>query len=124
MVTTTDVAQLSQECNAWRESLRAFRDLFTHLKQDLQHQARLHRQKEDLLQVEHFDNQFHIQLINIHDLKQQIKHHDRKLTLAAADSGITDSLVTEHESLHGSFADLELTLQDIREDFARFTAKA
>ncbi len=124
MVTTTDVAQLSQECNAWRESLRSFRDLFTHLKQDLQLQARLHRQKEDLLQVEHFDNQFHIQLINIHDLKQQIKYHDRKITLAAADAGITDSLLAEHEDLHGSFVDLEQTLQDVREDFARFTAKA
>ena len=65
-----------------------------------------------------------IQLINIHDLKQQIKHHDRKLTLSSSDAGVTDSLLAEHESLHGSFIDLEQTLQDIREDFARFTAKA
>ena len=34
--------------------------------------------REILTEVEHFSNQFYIQQINIHDLKQSIKQHERK----------------------------------------------
>ena len=31
--------------------------------------------KTELSDIEHFHNQFHIQLINIHDLKHEIRNH-------------------------------------------------
>ncbi len=98
---TTEVAQLSQECNAWRETLRSFRDEFHQMKQQLQEKAKGHTHKEDLLQVEHLDNQLHIQLINIHDLKQAIKQHDKKVLLEVAqnESGISESTLLDHERL-------------------------
>ncbi len=120
---TTEVAQLSQECNAWRETLRSFRDEFHQMKQQLQEKAKGHTHKEDLLQVEHLDNQLHIQLINIHDLKQAIKQHDKKVLLEVTqnESGISESTLLDHERLFDSYTSLDNTLQDIRHEYDLFT---
>jgi predicted RNase H-like nuclease (RuvC/YqgF family) len=120
---TTEVAQLSQECNAWRETLRSLRDEFHQMKQQLQQKAKSHTHKEDLLQVEHLDNQLHIQLINIHDLKQAIKQHDKKVLLEVGqnESGISEATLLDHERLFDAYTSLDNTLQDIRHEYDLFT---
>lgn len=123
---TTEVAQLSHECNAWRETLRSYREEFGQLKQELQKLAGHQSQKEDLLQLEHLDNQIHIQLINIHDLKQAIKLHDRKIQLEIKTNNgkVNDDSLAEHENLFESYQHLEHTLQDIKNEFGLFTARS
>jgi hypothetical protein len=120
---TTEVAQLSQECNAWRETLRSLRDEFHQMKQQLQQTAKSHTHKEDLLQVEHLDNQLHIQLINIHDLKQAIKQHDRKVVLEQTqnEGSISEATLLDHERLFEAYTSLDNTLQDIRHEYDLFT---
>src|SRR5215217_938950 len=71
----TDVSQLSAECQEWRQILRNYREEFHTSKKSLEEICRKNLKKDHLTDVEHFDNQFHIQLINIHDLKQFIKAH-------------------------------------------------
>lgn len=126
MVTTTELSQLLQECTGWRESLRSFREKFTLLKSQLPLQARNHTDKEDLLQVDHFDNQFHIQLINIHDLKQAVKHHERKLQVERFASGgqLSDATLSDHESLHDAYGTLQATLQELDEEFQAFCRRS
>src|SRR5215475_6205582 len=110
-----DISQLSRECNTWRDALRAFRDEFTQCKQKLQQLASRPLSKEDLTEVEHYHNQFHIQLINIHDLKQAIKNHDRKVSYET---------VNDHESLYDQYQGLEHRLLDLREEFSGFVERA
>ena len=119
---TTEVAQLSKECNAWRETLRSYRDEFGQLKHRLQEVAGRQFNKEVLTEIEHLDNQFHIQLINIHDLKQAIKIHDRTIhaEMAGNNGQLTDETVTLHENLYDDYQQLEHTLQDVRNEFAVF----
>lgn len=124
---TTEASQLSQECNTWRQALRSYRDEFQRLKSDLQQQALRRQFKEDLLQVDHFDNQFFIQLVNIHDLKQSIKNHDRALQLEQSASGnrpISQPVMDQHERLTEAFRSLQTTLHYLHEDFDQFCAKA
>jgi ABC-type phosphate transport system auxiliary subunit len=118
----TDVSQLSGECNAWRETLRTYRDEFSHDKVRLQKAAAHALTKDQLQAVEHLQNQFHIQLINIHDLEQAIKMHDRKmnLELSAASPEQQDALLAEHEELYGQYQSLEHTLQELRSEFDQF----
>lgn len=119
---TTEVAQLSKECNAWRETLRSYRDEFGRLKGQLQEAAGRQTHKEDLLQVEHLDNQLHIQLINIHDVKQSIKAHERQIQrdLEMNDGKVTDSTLGSHEQLFDEFQSLEHTLQELKQEFEHF----
>lgn len=120
-----DIPQLSGECNTWREALRYFKDEFTNYKSRLQQVASQPLSKDQLQQVEHLHNQFHIQLINIHDLKQAIKVHDRKLSLVVADAEdeLNKETVLNHESLFEQYQSLEQTLQELREEFKGFLSR-
>jgi len=120
---TTDIAQLSRECNAWRETLRSYRDEFGQLKHRLQDLAGHQTNRDVLLEIEHLDNQFHIQLINIHDLKQAIKLHDRKLNNEMADSPgqqPADDASSYHEKLFNDYQQLENTLHEVKQEFSHF----
>ncbi len=119
-----DIAQLISECEAWRETLRQFRDEFNQDKTRLQQAASRTLSKDQLQDVEHLHNQFHIQLINIHDLKQAIKTHDRKIGYEMREQkGLNEETVADHENLFDQYQSLEHTLQDIREEFNDFLSR-
>lgn len=120
---TTDISQLSAECNSWRQTMRNYREAFTQLKNDLQQVAGRISQKDLLQDVEHYHNQFHIQLINIHDIKHQIKAHDQKISHDMATGQVSDESLSEHEALHEAFESLSQDLQTLKADFARFLKK-
>lgn len=114
-----DISQLSGECNAWREKLRQYKDEFTRDETKLQETTRQELSKEQLQDVEHLHNQFHIQLINIHDLKQSIKTHDRKMQFekVAFNGYVNEDSLVRHEALHDELRSLEETLVQLREEF-------
>ena len=117
-----DISQLSGECSTWRNSLRSYRDEMNQFKQRLQQSAGQHLSKDQLQDVEHYHNQFHIQLINIHDLKQAIKAHDRRVNfeMAAHSGQLTEDSIAEHENIFDQYQTLDQTLQALREEFNNF----
>ncbi len=120
----TDVAQLSRECNAWRETLRSWRDEFGQLKQRLIDVAARQTSKEDLVEVDHLDNQLHIQLINIHDLKHAIKSHTRKIEAETARGQINEDTAANHENLFDEYQHLEHTIQEVKQEFRDFVSRS
>jgi len=123
---TVDISQLSGECSTWRESLRTYRDELNQLKKQLQQTASQSLSKDQLHDVEHYHNQFHIQLINVHDLKQSVKAHDRRVHFeTAANSGqLTEDTLAEHERLYTEYDSLDHTLKNLREEFSDFLHRA
>jgi predicted nucleic acid-binding Zn-ribbon protein len=123
---TTDTTQINRECNSWRENLRSYRNELGQLRDQLTDMARNQNDKEVLTEVEHYHNQFYIQQINIHDLKQAIKQHDRKLQLEAglSENHISSEIFSEHEQLHQQYTDLENTISELRQDFHHFRARS
>ena len=117
----TDISQLSAETAEWRQILRNYRNDLTESKKLLQDTCRQDLSKEHLPDVEHFNNQFHIQLINIHDLKQQIKLHNRKVEFEKSKGDqISEDVFAEHERLLDEFLTLEHTLQELRSEYKNF----
>lgn len=123
---TVDISQLSGECSTWRESLRSYREDLNQLKKQLQQTVAQNLSKEQLHDVEHYHNQFHIQLINVHDLKQSIKSHDRRVQFeTAANSGqLTEDSIAEHERLFEEFQSLDSTIKNLREEFGDFVHRS
>ena len=117
-----DISQLSGECNVWREKLRNYREEFSNDEAKLRQVAGQTLSKEQLQDVEHLHNQFHIQLINIHDLKQTIKAHDRKMNFekVAFNGLVNEDSYTRHENLLGEYRSLEQRLQALRLEFDKF----
>jgi DNA-binding GntR family transcriptional regulator len=120
-----ETSQLSGECNTWREKLRHYRDEFSKDKKKLQDAASQQLSKDQLRDVEHLHNQFHIQLINIHDLKHAIKTHEHKMNHEkSVNKGMLHAeTLAEHENLLDQYQSLDLTLQELREEFDRFLSK-
>jgi benzoyl-CoA reductase/2-hydroxyglutaryl-CoA dehydratase subunit BcrC/BadD/HgdB len=121
-----DISQLSSECSTWREQLRQFREEFTKDEATLRQVAGQHLSKEQLQDVEHLHNQFHIQLINIHDLKQSIKAHDRKMSFekAAFNGNVNEESLNRHESLLDQYHILLRTLAGLRREFNDFLERS
>ena len=120
-----ETSQLSGECNTWREKLRHYRDEFSKDKTKLQDAASQPLSKDQLQDVEHLHNQFHIQLINIHDLKHAIKLHERKMIHEKElNAGkLHPETLAEHENLLDQDQSLDITLQDLRDEFDRFLSR-
>ena len=120
-----DISQLSGECNAWREKLRNYREEISNDEARLRQIAGQQLSKDHLLDVEHLHNQFHIQLINIHDLKQSIKAHDRKMNFEkmAFNGNVNEDSFTRHENLLEEYQALQHTLQDLRNKFNDFLGR-
>jgi phosphoenolpyruvate carboxylase len=112
----TEISQLSAECSEWRQILRNYREEFHNCEKALTETCKQSLTKDHLTQVEHFQNQFDIQLRNIHDLKQSIKKHERKV--AQETSG--EDVYATHEHLLNEFLSLENTLQELRDEFRKF----
>ena len=120
----TDISQLSKECNQWREHLHSLRDEFNELKLQLQNIANKSLSKDQLADLEHFQNQLHIQLINIHDLKQAVKSHDRCIQqeLSATNGNVSEDSYVDHERLYDDYEYLKHSLQELRTDFSKFNS--
>jgi hypothetical protein len=112
----TDVTQLIAECADWRQILRNYREELQDSKKALQPICRTTLTKSQLQEVEHFDNQFHIQLINIHDLKQAIKMHEKSLL----GDDQADEVYARHEYLLDKFIMQQNMLQELRSAFLLF----
>ena len=121
-----DISQLSGECNTWREKLRNYREEFSNDEARLRQVAGQPLSKEQLQDVEHLHNQFHIQLINIHDLKQSIKTHDRKMQFekVAFNGFVNEDRLARHEELLAEYQQLEQTLLELRGEFNQYLKKA
>ena len=117
----TDISQLNAETAEWRQILRNYRDEFTECKRLLLENCKQPLNREQLREVERYHNQFHIQLINIHDVKQSIKQHERKVQyeLSKGDT-LSEQMYEEHERLLNEFLSLENTLQELRSSFNNF----
>jgi len=121
MVTATEVGQLAGECHLWLENLRAFRQKCNSHNAELQSIASNQTNREILLEIEHLHNQFHIQQINIHDLKQAVKRHVQNINFERQGMGhISDDVLARHEYLYDEYQRLETTLQIITREFERF----
>lgn len=126
MVITTEIGQLAEECTLWIDTLRAFRFKFQHQRSILPHLAAGQSGREILMEIEHLDNQLHIQLINIHDLKQQIKKHLRRVgeERVIHRKHISDEVLARHEYLYEEFQTLEPALHVIAGEFDNFVKYA
>ncbi|GAC1449805.1 MAG: hypothetical protein NVSMB7_11900 [Chitinophagaceae bacterium] len=122
---TTDIAQLTAECSTWRAQMRKYREEFTLLKNQLRQIALKATRYDQLQDVEHYENQFHIQLINIHDLKHSIKVHDYKTMVAKMENNgnLNHTTLAEHEHLFTEYQGLQRLLEELKDRFTNFMSK-
>jgi hypothetical protein len=121
---TTDITQLTGECSTWTNTLRDQRSHLTSLKQKLQQLSTNLQDKNTLQDLEHLQNQFYIQLINVHDLKHAIKEHEQIASWELGKKGqLTDATWSAHEELNDQYEHLQNTLKHVQQEFRQFVGK-
>lgn len=115
MVTTTEHQSLLAECQQWRDGLRQKREELNQLRNLLYSAAAGKTDKDFLREVEHYHNQFHIQSINIHDLKHSIKHH-----VSDAQHHPNFGHRIPHHHLELEYKSLTNSLDHLKKDFQLF----
>lgn len=100
------------QCKEWYQTLGNYKQKLNQLKTELYAFAPGKTDKDILVEVEHYHNQFHIQLINIHDLQHELKplinefdrHPDQSVQIPFKDlKGKFDFLINDLDKLEGDF---------------------
>ena len=81
MLTETQHHELLDEAKKQIDSLKTYVDNINELKNKFYKWAAGKSDYDVLVQIEQYHNQFHIQLINLHDLKHSIRLHMQELKL-------------------------------------------
>ena len=115
MLTETQHQQLLEEAKRWIDHLATYVQTINDFKNKFYKWAAGKTDHDVLVQIEHFHNQFHIQLINLHDLKHSIRIHMRAVTL----SPDTDH-TPQHQQLEDQYNFLIHDLDDLKADFTEF----
>ncbi len=121
---TTDISQLVGECASWITTLRSKRARFTTLRDKLQQLSTNLQDRETLKDLEHLQNQFYIQQINIHDLKHAIKEHEQIARWEKEKKGqVSDATISAHEEILVQYEQLNDTLDHVEDEFHQFVRK-
>jgi hypothetical protein len=118
MLTATQPQQLLEEANKWIDQLLTYVGSINELKSKFYKWAAGKTDRDVLVQIEHFHNQFHIQLINLHDLKHSIKKHQKQINLIPEldHSG-------QHQHLKEQFNFLTNDLDNLKSEFKEFISE-
>jgi len=116
MSSQTTENNLKEQSTIWLETLVSYRSRINNLKDELYYFA---PGKEDIdvrKGIDHFHNQFHIQLVNIHDLKHDVKRHITELNNNVVYA------VTDHSKLEDQVNHMVAYLNNLEDEFKTFTA--
>ena len=120
----TDPTQYTRECASWRENLRNYRSELSSYREKLQDVVSQQVPRNELPHIEHYTNQFEIQLANINKLKHDIKEHERA-ALFTHSLNLThpESLQQTHENLLDQYTSLEGTIVELKKEFSAFVSR-
>ena len=117
MIAETQHQQVLDEARQWIDQLKSYVGNINELKNKLYKWAPGKFDRDVLIQIEHYHNQFHIQQINLHDLKHSIRHYIQEFKFSPeADHS------RKHQQLEEQFNFLICDLDQINADFTRFIA--
>jgi len=118
MLTETQQHPLLDEAQKWIDNLVTYVEGINHLKNKFYKWAAGKSDHDVLVQIEHYHNQFHIQLINLHDLKHSIRLHMKEMNLTPG----TDHS-EKHRQLEEQYDFLTNDLDKLKADFNAFVAE-
>jgi len=118
----TDQSRIGTECRQWIDALRSLRAELNDSRDRLRQAISGPMQKDLLPQVEHFENQFDIQLTNINHLKHSIKDHEKEAEWSADKhpGKPAEHILNGHENLHDQFRLLEDSVSELLDAFGGF----
>ena len=120
-----NVRQFGTTTHEWKNSLDFYEEDLGILKERLLEVAGKNTGEEAAQGIEHFQNQFEIQLKNIHDLKHSIQNTERQ---AVRDTQlhaghVSLEVINQKAALAEDMKQFETTIKELRSEFNTFLSK-
>lgn len=109
----------------WLRSLSFYKEEIKTLKNRLTEIAAKNSNVEVMKNVDHYENQFEIQLSNIRKIKHNIEsniHNIAAEAMTARAGYIDDGYLEQHNELEDQFAAEESTIKELRHEFNQFAS--
>lgn len=121
--TSSTIDELRTDLNTWLETLRCYREeimIFEHRMEELIAQRKV--SKEELGQLEHFQNQFIRQTEVIDELRHDLKQHENTLDAEPNDRSIPSehSIDVSQESLRDGMMTFEKLYVELKGEFTEW----
>lgn len=110
---------ISAENSLWRNELIFFKDEIKVLRQHLLEVAGKTHHPDAAVGTEHFQNQFVRQEEVLHELKNDVKMHERRLSEAS----LADGEMEGHDSLRDRIETFRKIYGDLKNEFMEFLGK-
>lgn len=123
--TISHVSHITNEHREWLRGIEFYNIEIDILKKRLAEVSQDYTDPAVKAQVEHFQNQFIIQINNLDELRSAIKKHENHLDNDAANHAqhITKETLSEHETLRENYYGLEKIINELRHEFNKFLVK-
>ncbi len=118
-------SHVANEHREWLRGIEFYQYEIDVLKKRLAEVSQDYTQSEVKAQVEHFENQFHIQLNNLSELKGYVKKHERHIDKDIEDHAqhLSKETLEEHDQTRDKYYSLERVINQLRHEFNVFLAK-
>ena len=118
MLTETQHQQLLDEAKKWKDHLKTYVDHINGLKSNFYKWAAGKSDHDVLVQIERYHNRFHIQQINLHDLKHSIRLHMQECKVnPEAEHAV------KHQQLEDQYDFLINELDHLKAEFKEFISE-
>jgi hypothetical protein len=118
----THISHLSLEHNTWLRGVEFYMDELKVQTHRLEEVSSRYTSPEVKSQVEHYENQFKIQKLNLQELRHDVNEHVKHIsddTVKYAQH-LSNTTLAEHDAMRDRFVTLEKIINEIRHDFYRF----
>ena len=118
MLVETQQQVLLDEARQWISNLVTYIANINDMKGKLYKWVTGKSDHDELVQIERYHNQFHIQLINLHDIKHSIKLHMKELQLNP-----DEDHTAKHQHLEEQYEFMINDLDNLKNDFMAFISE-
>jgi hypothetical protein len=121
----TNTTIVNAEHQAWLKGLDFYKEDIHILEKRLLEIAVKNSAFEARQGIEHFQNQFLVQLNNISELKHTVKEHISTYgkTMELAEEVVENEKLADHENLKDAYLSFEKIVNELRQEFNIFLAK-
>lgn len=119
------ITHVNNSHNKWLRSLDFYKSELNILKGQLGEVAGKNTHQDARKEIEHYENQFKVQVENIDKLSHEIRENLTRIAAEAHDghAGYIDgTLLTEHDKFEKKFEEEEKVINELRHNFQRFAA--
>ncbi|MFT3674905.1 MAG: hypothetical protein QM781_03310 [Chitinophagaceae bacterium] len=123
-MTYTNVSKTGQHHSEILDGLDFYKEELQRLRDRLDEIGSKNTGEEVRKQLDHFESQFLIQRTNIDQFRHDFNQHYQQLAQEAASHAghVSQQLVTDDQSLQEAYGTLEKVINELREEFNRFSA--